>query len=200
MLDPNFVFIGLIFNIIGASSYLIDTIKGKVKPNRVTWFLWAVIPMIAFIAELKQGVGLVSLMTFIVGFNPLMIFLASFVNKNALWKIGKLDIWCGVFSLLGVLLWGITKNGNIAILFSILADLLAAVPTIIKSYYQPETENYQAFFLWTLSAGITLLTVKIWSIAYYGFPLYIFIMNSLLTVLIKLKLGKTSESRKNIIQ
>lgn len=61
MLDANFVFAGLFLNIIGAFSYFLDTIKGKVKPNKVTWLLWALIPLIAFAAEVKQGVGLAHL-------------------------------------------------------------------------------------------------------------------------------------------
>jgi hypothetical protein len=55
MLDSHFVILGAILNVIGGLSYLIDTIKGKAKPNRVTWFLWALAPLIAFTAELKQG-------------------------------------------------------------------------------------------------------------------------------------------------
>ncbi|MDP2363456.1 MAG: hypothetical protein Q8M94_06755, partial [Ignavibacteria bacterium] len=70
MIDERYIFIGLALSFLGSVSYLLDTIKGKVKPNRVTWFLWALAPLIAFSAEVKQGVGMASLMTFMVGFNP----------------------------------------------------------------------------------------------------------------------------------
>ena len=190
MLNPNFVFLGLCFNIIGGISYFVDTIKGKTKPNKVTWFLWALAPLIAFFAELKQGIGVTALLTFIVGFNPLMIFIASFVNKKSQWKISRLDIVCGFLSLVGLLLWYLTKSGNIAILFSILSDALAGVPTMIKAWHFPETENYLAFLCGAISAGITLLTIKQWNIAYYGFPLYIFISTIIMVLLIKGKLRK----------
>jgi hypothetical protein len=72
---------------------------------------------------LKQGVGILALTTFSVGFVPLTIFIASFFNKESEWKIGKLDIVCGVLSVLGLVLWLITKVGNVAIFFSIMADL-----------------------------------------------------------------------------
>ena len=89
MLDERFVFVGFGLSLIGGASYLFATIKGIAKPNKVTWFLWALAPLIAFWAQIQQGVGLQSLMTFVVGFNPLLIFLASFVNKKAFWKIAE---------------------------------------------------------------------------------------------------------------
>ncbi len=57
-----------------------DTVRGHSQPNRVTWLLWGLAPMLAFAAELKAHVGLSALMTFSVGFNPLLVLAASFVN------------------------------------------------------------------------------------------------------------------------
>lgn len=190
MLNENFVIAGAILNLIGSLSYLIDTVKGRVKPDRVTWILWSVIPFIAFTAQIKQGVGLQSLMTFMTGFTPLIIFLASFLNKKSYWRLGRLDVICGVISIVGILLWYITKVGNTAILFSILADGLAAIPTVVKAYHAPETEDYKVYFLAATSAAITLLTIKVWSFEYFGWPIYIFVVTLLIAVLIRFRLGK----------
>lgn len=190
MIDIRFIFVGLLFNFVGSVTYLIDTVKGRVKPNKVSWFLWALAPLIAFAAELKQGVGLQSLMTFAIGFGPLCILIASFFNKKSEWKISRLDLFCGAVSLIGLLLWYVTKVGNIAILFSIFADAIAAIPTIIKSYQAPETEDYKVFLFSAISAVITLLTIKTWTFANWGFPLYILLICLLLFALIKFQLGK----------
>lgn len=191
MINENFVILGAIIFFFGSIGYFVDTIKGKVKPNRVTWFIWSLAPLIAFIAQLREGVGIhQSLLTFMVGFIPLIIFIASFINKKAYWQIGKLDVICGVLSLVGLFLWYITGTGIIAIFFSILADAGAAFPTIVKSYRFPETENYFLYFANAISAAITLLTIKIWNFETFSFPLYIFLLTSLLAILIKFKVGK----------
>ncbi len=166
-------------------SYVFQTLKGKTRPNRVTWFLWAVAPLIAFSAELGQHVGLRSIMTFMVGFGPAMVLIASFINRKSVWKITRLDIICGVLSVLALIAWGVTGKGNIAIAFSIASDLLAATPTMIKAYREPETEHYGVFLFGTISAVITLLTIKQWSFAQYGFPLYIALCCATLVFLIK---------------
>ncbi len=189
MIDERFVIVAAVLNLIGSLSYLKDTIKGKTRPNRVSWFLWAAAPLIAFSAELNHGVGLPALMTFMVGFGPLLIFLGSFVNRKASWKLTKLDMVCGALSILGLILWQVTGSGYLAILFSILADGLAGVPTIVKSYKEPESENWHVFFFGAVSAAITLLAIDTWDLAHYGFPLYIFAICVLLAVLIKFKIG-----------
>lgn len=190
MINQNFIYLGVLLQFIGGFSYFLDTIKGKIKPNKVTWFIWMLAPLIAFAAEVKQGVGLTSLTTFIVGFVPLMVFVGSFINKKAEWKINSFDILCGILSILGLILWMITKVGNIAIFFSILADGLAAVPTVIKSYHYPETENDHVFLLQLANAGIALMTLKQWSFQHWGFPVYLLINGIVLVILIRFKLGK----------
>jgi hypothetical protein len=190
MLHENFVILGAIIGFLGGVSYVIDTLKGKTKPNRVSWFIWALAPMLAFSAEISKGVGIHSLMTFMVGFSPLLIFIASFLNSNAEWKLTKLDLTCGVLSIIGLIIWLILKEGNIGIFFAILADGLAGIPTIVKSYKFPETENYIGFLTAAISAALTILTIKIWDFAHFGFPVYIFLICILLTILIKFKIGK----------
>lgn len=190
MIDERFVLLAALINFIGTLSYLTATIKGQTKPNKVTWFLWALAPLIAFSAQMQEGVGLPALMTFMVGFSPLLIFLASFINKSSVWKITKFDILCGTFSLLGLFFWILTQTSTIAILFSILADAFAGIPTIVKAYKNPETENATVFLLAGTGSLITLLTIKTWTFAYFGFPVYIFLICTILFGLIHFKLGK----------
>lgn len=190
MINENFVIVGAVISFLGGLSYLIDTLKGKAKPNKVTWFVWTLAPLIAFFATIQQGVGIQSLLTFMVGFNPLLIFIASFVNKKTYWKITKPDIICGALAIVGLMLWQVTNIGNLAILFSILADGIAGIPTIIKSYKEPETENPNVFLGGGIASFITLLTIKTWTFEQYAFPAYIFAICTVLFVLIKFKIGK----------
>ncbi len=190
MINQNFIYLGAAIFFFGSVGYLTETLKGKVKPNKVTWFLWALAPLIAFVAQVKQGVGLQSLFTFMMGFIPIIIFLASFINKKSYWKIKKLDLVCGGLSIIGLIGWQITKAGNIAIIFSIIADLLASWPTIIKSYEHPETENYLIYLGNAIFALITLLTIKVWNFETYSFSLYLFFATLLMTFLIKFRVKK----------
>lgn len=190
MLDSKFVIISAALNLFGSTRYVIATLRGKTKPNRVTWFLWALAPLIAFSAELEKGVGIQSLMTFMVGFGPLLVLIASFVNRKSVWKLTRFDFACGGLSFIGLVLWFLTKEGNLAIALSIAADALAAIPTLVKSYKAPETENSSIFIFGSISAAITLLTIDEWTFAHWGFPAYIFLICLVLALLIRFRLGK----------
>ncbi len=190
MLHPNFIIIGAVIFLIGSAGYVVDTIKGRVKPNRVTWFIWSLAPLIAFAAQIKQGIGMESLMTLVIGLVPVLVFAASFINKKAYWKIERLDVVCGLLSIVGLIIWQITKIGNVAIIFSLIADFLAFFPTMVKSYFRPETENYLLYLANSVFALLTLLTIKNWSFANYAFPLYIFLATLILSIIIKFKIAK----------
>jgi len=191
------VVIGIILNGISTLTYIIQTVRGKVQPNKVTYFLWSIAPLIAFAAQKSQGVEIQSLMTLSVGLFPLSVFIASFLNKKAYWKIKKIDLICGAFSILGLILWSITKIGNLAILFSIIADLLAAIPTMIKSYNHPETEIGWPWLLSFVSGITTLISIRNWQFEYYAFPLYYSLGVFVLFVLIQFKIGDKISKLKN---
>lgn len=190
MLDQKFVVVGTLIGAAGALAYLVDTLRGRVRPNRVSFLMWSIAPLIAFAAQLQQGVGLESLMTFSVGFLPFLTFAASFVNRNAAWKSTRFDFACGALSAAGLVLWLVTKVGNIAIMFSIAADGLAAVPTIVKAYRYPETELAWPWMATCIGVALTLATLERWTFANSGFILYIFAVDLAIFALVVLKPGK----------
>lgn len=75
------------------------------------------------------------------GFGPILVFTVACFNKAAYWKMGKFDYICGFVSILALVAWYMTKSPNVAILLAILSDALAALPTLIKGWNFPETEN-----------------------------------------------------------
>lgn len=190
MLDPNFVILGVIINFLGSLSYAKDTLKGKIKPNKVTYFMWSMSSLIAFAAQITQGVGIQSLLTLSAGIFPLFIFIASFLNEKAYWKLNVQDFICGILSFLGLSLWYITKVGNIAILFSILSEGLATLPTITKSYYYPETEKSWPWLASFIGGFLTVLTIENWNFAHYAFPLFYSFEMLLIFFFVQYKVGK----------
>ncbi len=153
MIPVQFVLVGAAFNLAGLSSYVADTLRGRNRPNRVSWFLWALAPLIAFAAEVGQGVGLQSLMTFMVGFGPAVVLGASFVSRHGAARLTRFDLGCGSLSLVALVMWRITGQGDVAIAFSVAADLLAGVPTIRKAYRDPASESWPAFACSSVERG-----------------------------------------------
>lgn len=184
------ILLGITINGIGTASYTIDTIKGRIKPNKITFFVWSLAPCIAFAAQIHKGVGIQSLMTLSVGIFPLSILLASFMNKKADWKLNTVDLLCGLLSLFGLLCWYVTKEPNTAIIFSLFSEGLATLPTVIKSYHHPETESAWPWLASVVGGVLTIVTISNWNFATYSFPLFYTFEMLLIFLLVRFRLGK----------
>ncbi len=187
MLDERFVILGFLLNVLGSLSYFWAVLRGQAKPNKVTWFLWGVFPLIAGVAQLDQGVGLSVLTTFSAAFASFLVLLASFFNKKAYWKLSRLDWVCGALAVLGCLLWQLTERPNLAIAFAIAADFLAGIPTIVKAYKAPETESPWTFLFGLVNYSLCLLTLQVWDFAHVAFPIQAAFTCLLLFILIRRK-------------
>lgn len=182
MLPEYFAVISALIASIGGFIYLYETLQGTAKPNRITWLLWGILPVITFVAQRIQGVTGVSWITFASGFTPLLIFAASFANKKSYWKTERADYICMAVAFLGLLLWAITSTPNLAIVFSIVADFAAGLPTLIKSFKHPETESWQAYAVSAFGFGVGVLSIHSWTFANYSFVSYLLLNETVMAV------------------
>jgi hypothetical protein len=167
-----------------AMVYIRSMFKYNTKPNKVTWLMWAVAPLIATAAEVSNGVGWAALPVFMSGFCPLLIFSSSFFTKKAQWKLTKIDYLCGALSALALLLWYVTENPNVAIIFAISSDALAAAPTIKKAWGNPETESIWPYLIGIFSPLTSFAAASIWSFGEVAFPAYLVVINVLVVLAI----------------
>ncbi len=189
MLDHRFVYLASLISLAGGVLYIRDTLRGLTEPNRVTWSLWGLLPLLAFAIERQNHVGISSLFTLMLGLVPIAIVIASFRNPNATWKIGRFDLACGAISLAGVVVWLFIDQPTLALVTFVVADVFAALPTVRKSWLEPETESWFAFFAGVLSSGITLMTLNEWTTIGALFPLSILVMDTIICFLVITKVG-----------
>jgi hypothetical protein len=189
VINENWIYLGTAIGAAGAAVYLRDTLRGTTQPNRVTWLLWAVAPLLAAAVEFNEGVGLRALPTFMVGFMPLLIFIGSFHNSASVWKVRRMDYACGVVSVVGTVVWLVTRNGILAISAAIAADFLAGIPTLMKSWTHPGSETVHSYIGAVISMVILLLTVDHWTFDVVAFPLFVACVASVESVLIGFELG-----------
>ncbi|MDD2325787.1 MAG: hypothetical protein PHW63_07295 [Alphaproteobacteria bacterium] len=177
------VVLGFIINLLGTYAYARDTLIGKTKPNRVTYLMWTLAPFVAVFAALADGVTWAVIPVVSTGLCPFIVLLASFKNKKAEWKLNAFDWLCGALSVLGIVLWQISNEPDIAIAFSIFADGAAAFPTIIKTWKHPETETPIGYVGSALGGATSFFALKAYSFAELAFPIYVVFVCSLIALL-----------------
>jgi hypothetical protein len=189
VIDPRFVYLAVALSCVGAYGYIRDTLRGDTSPNRVTWSLWGVEGVLAFFAEIQQHVGLAALMTLMLGLVPCAVVVASFRNRNAVWKLAAFDVVCGAVSVGGLVFWAAINRPTVALVSFVLADQMAALPTIRKSWLAPSTESPRLFFLGSTNCAITLLTLTKLTTAGALFPGCILVADLIVGLLIVSKVG-----------
>lgn len=166
--------------------------RGITQPNRVTWFMWALAPITASIVTYFSGGDAWSaLKVFSAGFLPLIVFIASFHNSQAYWKLGMFDFMCGALSLLALFIWFGMNQTMFAVGLAILGDLFASLPTLWKTFRRPETETGFTYVCYALSFIPSLLALTVWNFENAAFQLYLVGLNIVLILLVyRLKLNR----------
>lgn len=175
------VILSVCISVVGSLAYIRDTLAGKSKPNRVSWFLWAVVPLLGAGAALSlQADAWATVRVIVSGLVPLLVFIISFINPNAYWKLSKFDLICGVVSVLALAIWVIIGLPLISILLLALADGFAALPTLIKAWRFPETETGLTYLASLVAVILVLPSIPVWNIENSAFQIYLLVANAAL--------------------
>lgn len=175
---------GSVINFVACLGYIRAIFKGEAAPNRVTWLLWALVPLIAGIAQLRAGVGISTLVVLSVGAGPAFVVLASFVRHRGSWSLGPFDYVCGACALAALALWAVTGDPVTAISLSILGDFAAALPTLRKAWLAPATENRSTYLISFVGMILGIFSVQQPTFAAYAFNAYLVAASTALVLIL----------------
>ncbi len=177
-----------ILSLVGYIPYLLTTVRGNTRPNKATWFIWTVVGgLLAFsyLAEGDQNSIWLPLGYFL---GPLITAIVSIRYGYSEWS--KLDKVCIVVAMISVIPWILSKNATFTLLINVLIDATGAIPTVIKSYREPETEDFTAWLIFFIANTIQLFAISHWNIAAI-YPIYLFFLaGSIVAFILKGKAQK----------
>lgn len=178
-----------IIGILGYIPYIISILKGDTRPNKASWFIWTVVGgllAVSYLAEGNQTAIWLPLAYFIC---PLVIALLSFRYGYSAWT--RIDTLCILAAALSLIPWMLSHNATLTLLINLLIDSAGAIPTIVKTYREPKTEDCTAWVLFLIANTLNLFAISTWNIADI-YPIYLFVLASTMVALIlkdKIKRG-----------
>ena len=181
-----FAIAGSAINFVACLSYVRAILRREATPNRVTWFLWTLVPLIAAAAQWRSGVGISTLVVLSVGAGPACVLLASVIGRMGSWNLGPFDYVCGACSLAALALWAVTGDPVTAIVLSILADAAAALPTLRKACLAPATENRSTYLISFVGMVLGIFSVREATFAAYAFNTYLVAASGVLVLILYL--------------
>jgi len=172
-------------NIFIFSSYLSyewAMIKGRAKPHRTTRLVLFIIVILGFLSLYAQGDRTVVWFLGICAFQSLVMLIMSIKYGMGGWA--KIDILCLVIALIGIVLWRITSNPALGLYGAIIADIAGMIPALLKTYRLPKTEYYLTYVFDLVAILLTGLAIQNGGFNEYLYPVYLFLVNSLMLVFI----------------
>jgi hypothetical protein len=134
--------------------------------------------------------------SYVVG--PFVTFLISLrYNDGAGWS--GLNKFCILVSAGSFVLWltlplvrdiGDVLNVTLAVMYiNIFIDGLGALPTLVKSFHEPETEDRLTWGLFFAGNMINIFAVDSWSFATGSYPVYMAVVSGMITLLVISRVG-----------
>ncbi len=186
-----FIILSSILTLVSPLFYARAILIGEAKPHRTTCLVLLIITALSTTSLLASHNTVAVWLAGVSTLQSIVIFSLSIKYGMGGWE--KMDVICLIIALIGIIVWQTTNNPILGLYFSILADLTGMVPSIIKTYRFPETEIATYFALDSMAGIFSLLAVGSFIFADISYPIYIFLINALMAVLVLLpRLRKTN--------
>lgn len=173
---------GAILAVVSVGPYLYDIIKGRTKPNIVSWFTWTLLTGIVTAAAMASGEPRTALLSLASTICTLSVVILGL--KFGIAKFSRFDAICQLSAAVGLILWFIFNSPAIAIIAAVSIDFVVMLPTLRHSWLKPNEETWQTFLIGTVAALFTIFSLSSYTVESLLFPLYIFVANGAITAVI----------------
>jgi len=151
----------------------------------VSWFTWTLLTGIACAASFSDGQVAAGVLMACATVEVLSIVILGFIKRGD-HSFERLDIICQAGALVGLVLWLVFNSPAVAVLAAVTIDLVGAIPTFKHSWVKPHEETSITFALSSVGGLLTLLVTESWAVTAVAYPLYIFVVNAVLSAVILL--------------
>lgn len=149
--------------------YILQILKGKVRPHVISWLIWGMSTTVIFVAQLHDDAGVGAWPIGVSAALTLGVALLAFVHR-ADTKIDGKDILTLSFSLMAIPFWYLTAEPLYAVIILTLVDLSGFIPTLRKINRDPHTESMIFFALFAARNLLVLLALENYSTVTTLFP------------------------------
>jgi len=174
-MKETFAVISAVLILVAGPPYALDTLKGITKPERMTWFIFSLLGVVAFISQTGLGASWSLLFSGLDTAGSCLMLLLSL--KYGVGGYAKRDIVALSVALVGVFAALLFKQPLMSLAGVILADASGTALTIRKAYVDPGSETTITWLCVGTSAVFGSLAVGTWSLALLLYPLYLVLAN-----------------------
>jgi hypothetical protein len=161
--------------LLGYYVYAKDILKGSARPARSARLMFVILLVITLLQQRDLHSDWLLALTASEALGSLAILLLSL--QRGIGGITWTDLTCYLLLVIDVTVWLTTKNTLLALHLSVLADLIAFMPTLIKTWRYPWTETPQFYVYGAIASPLNILANGRYSYGILLFPVYLAVAN-----------------------
>lgn len=178
--------VGIVAGVIQAVAivpYIRDALKGKTRPNVVSWLIWTAAVLTMLFAQVAAGAS----------WSVFLLVGATIANFAVLFicwlgygyhKFGAIEAMCLALASAALILWYFTSNPLVAMALALSADAIAYLPTYAKAYRHPASELPLYWWVLVLANVLAIISVTVFTAANLMAPIAYVILNFLVLAVI----------------
>lgn len=160
--------------------YVIQIKQGKLKPNRATWWIWAIFDALIASSSYASGGKFAAILPGAYAIGAIVVAVISIRHGEG--GANRFDFLCILGAIISGIIWWRTNTPILTVWSSILVAFIGALPTIKKVYLKPETECATTWFMFLLAALINIGTISFITPVQILYPIYSILFCSTLTI------------------
>lgn len=176
------IVVSSILVIAGTVPYLIDTIRGKTKPNIVSWLTWTVLTGIGAAAAYSSHAYATAALVGSSGIATGAIVIAG--ARYGIARYTRFDAACQASAVIGLILWYVFNSPAVATIAVVIIDLIAAVPTYRHAYFEPNEETLSTYVIGTVAVILSIIAITEWSVVSSLYPIYLLLSDGLIIAIL----------------
>jgi hypothetical protein len=154
-----FALISTLFVVIGIFPLWRDILKWRTTPHPFTTWIWLILVWINIVILFTNKEYYWLIPSILVFITLLWETIYWFIRINKI-ILNWFDWICMILSILALTYFLITRNWINTVIMTIIIDLIAALPTVKKSWLQPWTETAWNYFIWWSAMVFTILALS----------------------------------------
>jgi len=167
--------------IAGIVPYIFDVLAKRARPNIVSFGGWTLLTVIGSAAQIAKGADLSVVVPIISSIGTGIVFLLAI--RYGYTKFNLVDKISIPLALLAMALWLITNEPLTALILSVIADGIVAIPTLVKTYRDPTSETPFPWFMFAIGSALGIAALSNFDLHNILFPIYLICINAVIGIL-----------------
>lgn len=161
--------------IIAYAPYVRDILARRTRPERASWLIWSLEYSVLFAAQIAQGA---THSLWLIGLQLLgVLVICGLSVVYGAGRFSRRDIALLMCAGVSLCAWYFTNNAALATVLLISVEIIAVLPTVIKTYRDPASETLSTWALIGVAGLLTLPVVAGGSPMLYMYPASLVLIN-----------------------